>query len=127
VRTGLRCEYGTQVVLGAGAFLDHDCHLLDATPIRIGAGARIGARCSCSRRPIPSTPYARRDGWRKGKPVTIGDNVLLGAGVIVCPGVTIGHDTVVGAGAVVTRDLPPRWSRPATRPARAAISTPSTS
>lgn len=38
--------------------------------------------------------------------MTIGDNVWLGGGVIVCPGVTIGADTVVGAGAVVTRDLP---------------------
>ncbi len=41
------------------------------------------------------------------EPITIGDNVWLGGGVIVCPGVTIGENTVVGAGAVVTRDLPP--------------------
>lgn len=38
--------------------------------------------------------------------MTIGDNVWLGGGVIVCPGVTIGADTVVGAGSVVTKDLP---------------------
>ena len=63
-------------------------------------------RSSCSPPRIPSTPGARRDGWEYGAPITIGDNVWLGGGAIVCPGVTIGDDTVVGAGAVVTRDLP---------------------
>lgn len=48
----------------------------------------------------------RRAGWEKADPVTIGDNVWLGGGVIVCPGVTIRADTVVGAGSVVTKDLP---------------------
>ena len=54
----------------------------------------------------PIDPVARRAGWESGAPITLGDNVWLGGGVIVCPGVTIGSDTVVGAGAVVTRDLP---------------------
>jgi maltose O-acetyltransferase len=49
----------------------------------------------------------RRAGWEKGEPITIGDNVWLGGGVIVCPGVVIGENTVVGAGSVVTKDLPP--------------------
>ena len=48
----------------------------------------------------------RRAKWEGSRPVTIGDNVWLGGGVIVCPGVTIGENTVVGAGAIVTRDLP---------------------
>ena len=51
-------------------------------------------------------PGPRRDKLEAAKPITIGDNVWLGGGVIVCPGVTIGDDAVVGAGAVVTRDLP---------------------
>jgi maltose O-acetyltransferase len=54
----------------------------------------------------PVDPEPRRQGWEYGQPITLADNVWLGAGVIVCPGVTIGQDTVVGAGAVVTRDLP---------------------
>jgi maltose O-acetyltransferase len=49
----------------------------------------------------------RRIGWESGEPIALGDNVWLGGGVIVCPGVMIGDDTVVGAGAVVTRALPP--------------------
>jgi maltose O-acetyltransferase len=47
----------------------------------------------------------RRAKWESAQPIVIGDNVWLGGGVIVCPGVTIGADSVVGAGAVVTRDL----------------------
>jgi maltose O-acetyltransferase len=54
----------------------------------------------------PIDPEPRRVGWEYGEPITLGDNVWLGGGVIVCPGITIGDDTVVGAGAVVTRDLP---------------------
>lgn len=51
-------------------------------------------------------PEPRRLGWEYGDRITLADDVWLGGGVIVCPGVTIGHDTVVGAGAVVARDLP---------------------
>jgi maltose O-acetyltransferase len=55
----------------------------------------------------PVAAGLRRAKWEAAKPITIGDNVWLGGGVIVCPGVTIGANTVVGAGAVVIRDLPP--------------------
>ena len=54
----------------------------------------------------PIEPQPRKDKWEAAEPIVIGDNVWLGGGVIVCPGVTIGADTVVGAGSVVTRDLP---------------------
>lgn len=54
----------------------------------------------------PLEPGPRRDKWEAAEPITIGDNVWLGGGVIVCPGVTIGADTVLGAGSVVTKDLP---------------------
>ncbi len=51
-------------------------------------------------------PRPRRDKLEAALPITIGDNVWLGGGVIVCPGVTIGDDSVIGAGAVVTKDIP---------------------
>jgi maltose O-acetyltransferase len=54
----------------------------------------------------PIEPEPRRAKWEGAQPIAIGDNVWLGGGVIVCPGVTIGENTVVGAGAVVVRDLP---------------------
>jgi maltose O-acetyltransferase len=56
----------------------------------------------------PIDPELRRAKWEAAQPITIGHNVWLGGGVIVCPGVTIGEDTVVGAGAVVVKDLPAR-------------------
>jgi maltose O-acetyltransferase len=54
----------------------------------------------------PLEPGPRRAKWEAAEPIVVGDNVWLGGGVIVCPGVTIGADTVVGAGSVVVRDLP---------------------
>ena len=56
----------------------------------------------------PMDAAERTEGWESQQPITIGDRVWLGGGVIVCPGVTIGDDTVIGAGAVVTRDVPAR-------------------
>ena len=80
--------------------------MLDVAPIT--DRRRVPAR---HERPAPTAthpvdPEPRRLGWEYAEPITIGDNVWLGGGAIVCPGVAIGDDTVVGAGAVVTRDLP---------------------
>ena len=80
--------------------------MLDVVPIRIGAACQLATRVQLLAATHPVDPEPRRLGWECGSPITIGDNVWLGGGVIVCPGVTIGDDTVVGAGAVVTRDLP---------------------
>ena len=80
--------------------------LLDVAPVVIGAGCQIATRVQLLTATHPIDPGPRRTGWEYAKPITIADNVWLGGGVIVCPGVTIGQDTVVGAGAVVTKDLP---------------------
>ena len=106
VRPPFRCEYGTPVSIGAGTFINFDCVMLDVTSISIGAACQIATRVQLLTATHPIDPGPRRNGWEFGKPIAIGDNVWLGVGVIVCPGVTIGDDTVVGAGAVVTRDLP---------------------
>ena len=80
--------------------------MLDVAPIRIGAACQLATGVQLLTATHPIDPEPRRIGWEYAKPITIGDNVWLGGGVIVCPGVTIGDNTVVGAGAVVTRDLP---------------------
>jgi maltose O-acetyltransferase len=103
-----RCDYGSHIAIGAGTFVNYDCVMLDVAPIRIGERCQIATRVQIITAGHPVEPAPRREGWEFGRPITIGDNVWLGAGVIVCPGVTIGDDTVVGAGAVVTRDLPAR-------------------
>jgi maltose O-acetyltransferase len=106
VRPPFRCEYGARASIGAATFLNYDCLMLDVAPITIGAACQLATRVQLLTATHPIDPGARRSGWESGAPIAVGDNVWLGGGVIVCPGVTIGADTVVGAGAVVTRDLP---------------------
>ena len=107
VRPSFRCDYGRYIAIGAGTFVNYNCVMLDVVPIRIGAACQIASGVQLLTATHPIDPEPRRQGWECGRPITIGDNVWLGGGVIVGPGVTIGDDTVVGAGAVVTRDLPP--------------------
>ncbi len=103
-----RCDYGTQITMGANSFLNYDAILLDCAPISIGDDVSIGPRVQLvtALHPVDARE-ARRCGWESASPIVIGDNVWLGAGAIVCPGVTVGDDSVIGAGSVVTRDVPP--------------------
>ncbi len=107
VRPPLYVDYGSHVTIGPRTFLNYGVVLLDVAPITIGADVQIGPGVQLLTPTHPLDAELRRAKWEAGKPVTVHDNVWLGGGVIVCPGVTIGADTVVGAGAVVTRDLPP--------------------
>ena len=106
VRPILRCDYGAHITIGADTFVNFDCVMLDCAPIAIGSNCQLATCVQLLTATHPIDPAPRRDGWECARPITIGDNVWLGGGVIVCPGVTIGDDTVVGAGSVVTRDLP---------------------
>jgi maltose O-acetyltransferase len=106
VRPPLYCDYGSHIAIGSRTFLNYDCVLLDVAPIRIGAACQLATRVQLLTATHPVDPEPRRLGWESAEPIELGDNVWLGGGAVVCPGVSIGEDTVVGAGAVVTRDLP---------------------
>ena len=106
VKPHFRCDYGGQITLGARTFVNYGCVMLDVAPIHIGADCQLATSIQLLTATHPIDPEPRRLGWEYAEPIVIGDNVWLGGGVIVCPGVVIGDDTVVGAGAVVTRDLP---------------------
>jgi maltose O-acetyltransferase len=106
VKPPLRCDYGSQIAIGDRTFVNYDCVLLDVAEVAIGADCQLGTRVQLVTATHPLEPQPRRDRWEAGEPIALGDNVWLGSGAIVCPGVSIGTDTVVGAGAVVTRDLP---------------------
>jgi maltose O-acetyltransferase len=106
VRPPFYCDYGSHISIGAGTFVNYDCVMLDVVSIRIGAACQIAPKVQLLTADHPIDPEPRRLGWESGSPITIDDNVWLGGGAIVCPGVRIGENTVVGAGAVVTRDLP---------------------
>jgi maltose O-acetyltransferase len=106
VRPPLFVDYGTRVRIGARTFVNYGLTALDVAPITIGDDCQISPHVQLLTPTHPVEPQPRRDKLEAARPITIGDNVWLGGGVIVLPGVTIGDNTVVGAGAVVTRDLP---------------------
>jgi maltose O-acetyltransferase len=106
IRSEFRCDYGYNIAIGAYTFINWGAVFLDVGRITIGDHVQFGPNVQLLTATHPLDPDRRRDGWEGSAPITIGDNVWFGGGVIVLPGVTIGADTVVGAGAVVTRDLP---------------------
>ncbi|MDQ1009252.1 maltose O-acetyltransferase [Streptomyces sp. V4I23] len=106
IRPPFQCDYGYNIRIGDRTFVNFNAVFLDAAPITIGADVQIGPNVQLLTPAHELDTERRRAGWERADPVTVGDNVWLGGGVIVCPGVTIGENTVVGAGAVVTRDLP---------------------
>jgi maltose O-acetyltransferase len=105
IRPPFHCEYGA-ISIGDRTFVNVEAVMLDVAPIEIGAACQIATKVQLLTAAHPIDPEPRRLGWEYAEPITLADNVWLGGGAIVCPGVTIGQDTVVGAGAVVTRDLP---------------------
>ncbi|MGD9645279.1 MAG: sugar O-acetyltransferase [Pirellulales bacterium] len=107
VRPPLRCDYGYQLHIGARTFANWGLVALDVGRIVIGDDVQIGPNVQLLTATHPVEPEPRRAKWEGSLPITIGNNVWLGGGAIVCPGVCIGDNTVVGAGAVVVRDLPP--------------------
>lgn len=106
VRPPLFVDYGAHISIGARTFINFNLTALDVAPIRIGEDCQIGPNVQLLTPTHPVEPGPRRDKIESAQPITIGDNVWLGGGVIVCPGVTIGDNSVIGAGAVVTRDIP---------------------
>lgn len=106
IKPPLFVDYGENLHVGARSFVNYNLVALDVAEIRIGADCQIGPNVQLLTPTHPVEPGPRRDKLEAARPITLGDNVWLGGGVIVCPGVTIGENTVVGAGAVVTKDLP---------------------
>lgn len=106
IRPPMQCDYGYQTSIGSRSFANWGLVLLDVARVTIGDDVQLGPNVQLLTATHPLEPGPRREKWEAAEPIVIGDNVWLGGGVIVCPGVTIGADTVVGAGSVVTRDLP---------------------
>jgi len=106
IRPPFHCDYGYQTFIGARTFANFGLICLDVATITIGDDVQIGPNVQLLTPTHPVEPGPRRDKWEAAKPISIGDNVWLGGGVIVLPGVSIGANTVVGAGAVVAKDLP---------------------
>nr|WP_043648008.1 sugar O-acetyltransferase [Terracoccus sp. 273MFTsu3.1] len=97
-------EFGKNLTLGEGVFINMGCRFQDTGGITIGDGTLIGHGSTLTTLNHSMDPTRRAD--MEPEPVTIGRHVWLGAGVTVVPGVTIGDGAVIGAGAVVTKDIP---------------------
>ncbi|MBD2715264.1 sugar O-acetyltransferase [Microvirga sp. STR05] len=102
----LRCDYGYNIRLGRNVYANYNLTILDCALVTIGDNVFMAPNVVLSTAGHPVEVEPRIAGWEFARPITIGDNVWLGAGVLVMPGVTIGAGTTIGAGSVVTRDIP---------------------
>lgn len=107
IRAPFHCDYGYNIRLADGVFMNFGCVILDVAEVTIGAATAIGPGVQILTADHPRDPAVRRTGLESGKPIRIGSNVWIGGGAIILPGVTIGDDAIIGAGAVVTRDVAP--------------------
>ena len=107
VRAPLFVDFGSHISIGDRTFVNFGLMALDVAPITIGADCQLGPDVQLLTPIHPLDAGPRRDKWERAAPITLGDNVWLGGGVIVLPGVTVGEHAVVGAGSVVSRDVPP--------------------
>ncbi|POF63883.1 maltose acetyltransferase [Novacetimonas maltaceti] len=106
IRAPFHCDYGYNIFLGDNVFLNFGCIVLDVAPVRIGHGTQVGPAVQILAADHPRDASLRRRMLESGRPVTIGENVWIGAGAIILPGVVIGNDAIIGAGSIVTRDVP---------------------
>jgi maltose O-acetyltransferase len=106
VKPPFYCDYGVHISVGDRFFANYDCVILDCNEVRIGDGVLFGPKVQVYTATHPLDPASRREGWEMAHPITVEDDVWIGGGAILCPGVRIGAGTTVGAGSVVTRDLP---------------------
>jgi maltose O-acetyltransferase len=101
------CDYGYNISLGRNVFINYHCIFLDCAPIFIGDDVQIGPAVQLYTAQHPIDAQVRRSGLESASPIRIGNEVWLGGGAMVLPGVTVGDRSIVGAGSVVVRHVPP--------------------
>lgn len=100
------CDYGYNIEIGDEVFMNYGCVILDVAPVKIGDRTLLAPYVQIYTATHPKDWSVRARKLEYGIPVTIGSDVWIGGGAIICPGVTIGSRTVIGAGSVVTGDIP---------------------
>ena len=99
------CDYGANISLGKKCFFNFNCVVLDVCQVTIGDHTIFGPAAQIYTATHPIDAVARRS-QEFGKPISIGSDVWVGGGAIICPGVKIGDGSIIGAGSIVTRDVP---------------------
>jgi acetyltransferase-like isoleucine patch superfamily enzyme len=105
VEAPFHADYGTNIRLGEGVFINFNCTIIDTCLVSIGSRTLLAPNVSLYSGTHPLDPELRdgTNGPESGKPITIEEDVWIGGNVTVCPGVTIGRGSTVGAGSVVTK------------------------
>lgn len=100
------CDYGYHIVLGENFYSNHNLVILDAAKVKFGRNVFIGPNCGFYTSGHPLDKEKRNQGLEYAKPISIGSDVWIGGNVIVLPGVSIGDNVIIGAGSIVTKDIP---------------------
>lgn len=100
------CDYGSNIFVGENVYFNFDCVVLDVAEVRIGSNVMCAPKVQIYTASHPLDAALRRSGLEMAAPIEIGDDVWIGGGAILCPGVTIGARSVIGAGSVVTKNIP---------------------
>ena len=100
------CDYGYNIEIGENFYANHDCVMLDPAKIIFGDNVFVAPQCGFYTAGHPINADERNSGLEYAYPIIVGNNVWFGAHVSVMPGVTIGDNVVIGAGSVVTKDIP---------------------
>lgn len=100
------CDYGYNIEIGENFFANHNLTILDGAKVSFGDNVFIGPSCGFHTAGHPLDVEQRNMGLEFARPISVGNNVWIGANVTVLPGITIGDNTVIGAGSVVTKDIP---------------------
>ncbi|WP_281288531.1 sugar O-acetyltransferase [Pistricoccus aurantiacus] len=106
IRPPFHCDYGYNISLGDGVFLNFNCVILDVVKVAIDDKTQIGPGVQLLTADHPRDPEQRERMLEFGRPISIGKNVWIGGGAIILPGVAIGDNALIGAGSVVNRDVP---------------------
>ncbi len=106
IRPPFHVDYGFNITVGCGVFINFNCVILDVVQVVIGDFTQIGPGVQILTADHPRDPAGRAQGAEFGRPITIGRHVWIGGGALILPGVTIGDNALIGAGSVVTRDVP---------------------
>ena len=100
------CDYGYNIVIGDNFYANHNCVILDCAEVIFGDNVFIGPNCGFYTAGHPIDAETRNSGLEFAHPIKVGSDVWIGGNVCVMPGVTIGDNVVIGAGSVVTKDIP---------------------
>ncbi|MEG0378119.1 MAG: sugar O-acetyltransferase [Eubacterium sp.] len=101
------CDYGYNIEIGENFYSNSNCVILDCAKVTFGDNVFIAPNCGFYTAGHPLDAERRNQGLEYAYPITVGNNVWIGAGTHVMPGVTIGDNTVIGGGSIVTKDIPP--------------------